>query len=148
MVQRREWEAGPTATSPAATSWPRRYFDLGHPVKLVDGEHDLFGDGSVVCVPSYGHTPGHQSLRVRSAAGDHILVSDACYHAGVVETRMFPEFSDHGAMNASLDALLALRGPETVMVLDTIRGSGARPRCCPACAPDVATGLPGLLAAS
>ncbi|MEZ5340990.1 MAG: hypothetical protein R2706_05955 [Acidimicrobiales bacterium] len=30
----------------------------------VDGTHDLFGDGLLVCVPTPGHTPGHQSLRV------------------------------------------------------------------------------------
>src|SRR5947207_11408932 len=78
VVQRREWEAGQDRAVAGRYFLPRRYFDLGHPVKLVDGEHDLFGDGSVVCVPSYGHTPGHQSLRVRSAQGDHILVSDAC----------------------------------------------------------------------
>lgn len=116
VVQRREWEAGHDRELGGRYFLPRRYFDLGHQVKLVDGEHDLFGDGSVVCIPSYGHTPGHQSLRVRNAQGDHILVSDACYHADAVETRVFPEFSDHAAMNRSLDSLLALRDPETVMV--------------------------------
>jgi N-acyl homoserine lactone hydrolase len=116
VVQRREWAAGGDAEIAARYFLPRRYFDLGHQVLQIDGEHDLFGDGSVVCLPSYGHTPGHQSLRVRSAAGDHILVSDACYNAEVVDTRMFPEFSDHAAMNRSLDGLLALRDPGTVMV--------------------------------
>lgn len=32
--------------------------DRGHPVMQVDGEHDLFGDGSVVTVPTFGHAPG------------------------------------------------------------------------------------------
>jgi glyoxylase-like metal-dependent hydrolase (beta-lactamase superfamily II) len=85
-------------------------------VRLIDGEHDLFGDGSAVCIPSFGHTPGHQSLRVRSDQGEHILMGDACYHCGVVESRRFPDMSDKAAMNRSLDALLALRGAETVMV--------------------------------
>ena len=116
VVQRREWEAGFDAEMSARYVFSKRFFNLGHPVKQVDGEHDLFGDGSVVCTPSYGHTPGHQSLRVRSAAGDHILVSDACYNAGVVETRNFPDYSDQAAMNRSLDNLLALRDPGTVMV--------------------------------
>jgi N-acyl homoserine lactone hydrolase len=116
VVQKREWEAGQDRELSAQYFLPRRYFDLGHAVKLVDGEHDLFGDGSVVCLPSYGHTPGHQSLRVRNAQGDHILVSDACYHAAVVETRVFPDFSDQAAMNASLDRLLAARDEDTVMV--------------------------------
>lgn len=116
VVQRREWEAGFEPELSQRYGLRKRYFDLGHPVDLVDGEHDVFGDGSAVCVPSYGHTPGHQSLRVRSDQGDHILIGDACYHCGVVESRTFPEMSDHSAMNRSLDALLALREPGTVMV--------------------------------
>lgn len=116
VVQRREWEAGFEPELSNRYGLRKRYFDLGHAVEPVDGEHDLFGDGSVVCVPSYGHTPGHQSLRVRSSQGDHLLTADACYHCGVVESRAFPEMSDRAAMNRSLDALLALRGPETVMV--------------------------------
>mgnify|MGYP001026878690 CR=1 FL=1 len=116
VVQKREWEAGFDDEIAARYFLPRRYYDLGHAVTLVDGEHDLFGDGSVTCIPSYGHTPGHQSLRVRSEQGDHILVGDACYNCQVVETRAFPAYSDQAQMNRSLDALLARRGPETVMV--------------------------------
>jgi N-acyl homoserine lactone hydrolase len=116
VVQRREWEAGFDQELSRRYFLPKRYFDLGHHVKLVDGEHDLFGDGSVTLHPSYGHTPGHQSARVRSDQGDHILVGDACYNCGVAESRIFPDFADHRAMNRSLDALLALRDPDTVMV--------------------------------
>jgi glyoxylase-like metal-dependent hydrolase (beta-lactamase superfamily II) len=116
VVQRREWEAGFEPEASARYGLRKRYFDLGHRVELVDGERDLFGDGSVTCIPSHGHTPGHQSLRVRSGQGDHLLVGDACYHCGVVESRRFPAYSDAVAMNRSLDALLALREPETVMV--------------------------------
>ena len=116
VVQSKEWAAGFDDDMAARYFLTRRFFDLGHSVKLVDGEHDLFGDGAVTLLPSFGHTPGHQSMRVRSADGDHILVGDACYHGGVVETRNFPAYSDHAAMNRSLDSLLALRGPDTVMV--------------------------------
>ena len=116
VVQRREWEAGFDREVANHFGLRRRYFDFGHALRLVDGEDDLFGDGSVKLLPSYGHTPGHQSARVRSEAGDHILVGDACYHCEVVETRRFPEYSDHEAMNRSLDHLLSLRNPETVMV--------------------------------
>lgn len=116
VVQRREWDAGHDRETARAYYLRRTYFDLGHEVKLVDGEHDLFGDGSAVTIPSFGHTPGHQSLRVRNAQGDHILVGDACYNCETVESRSFPAFSDHAAMNRSLDNLLALRRPETVMV--------------------------------
>jgi glyoxylase-like metal-dependent hydrolase (beta-lactamase superfamily II) len=55
-------------------------FDTGQPVTLVDGERDLFSDGSVVCFPTYGHTPGHQSLRIRTeSGGEYVLCGDACY---------------------------------------------------------------------
>jgi glyoxylase-like metal-dependent hydrolase (beta-lactamase superfamily II) len=55
-------------------------WDTGQPVRAIDGEHDLFGDGSVVCFPTYGHTPGHQSLRVRTEkGGELVLCGDACY---------------------------------------------------------------------
>ncbi len=116
VVQRREWEAGFEPEVASQYGLRKRYFDLGHEVRLIDGEHDLFGDGSAVCVPSFGHTPGHQSLRVRNDQGDHILVGDACYNCQVVENRIFPEFSDHDAMNRSLDGLLTLREADTVMV--------------------------------
>jgi glyoxylase-like metal-dependent hydrolase (beta-lactamase superfamily II) len=116
VVQRREWEAGFDADMSARYFMPKRFFDMGHRVELVDGDHDLFGDGSVVCTPSYGHTPGHQSVRIRNDQGDHILVADACYNGQVVESRNFPAFADHATMNASLDRLLAWRDPGTIMV--------------------------------
>ena len=74
------------------------------------------GDGSVTLVPSFGHTPGHQSLHVRSEAGDCILTADACYNRRTAQTREFPAHFDAPAMNRSLDALLARRAPETVVV--------------------------------
>jgi glyoxylase-like metal-dependent hydrolase (beta-lactamase superfamily II) len=116
VVQRREWEAGADAETARRYGLPRMYFQLGHEVKQIDGEHDLFGDGSVTCLPSYGHTPGHQSLRVRSEDSDHILTADACYFCDVVRSRTFPAFADAAAMNSSLDGLLALMEPKTVMV--------------------------------
>ncbi|KXX59105.1 N-acyl homoserine lactonase family protein [Rhodococcus sp. LB1] len=54
-------------------------FDTGQPVRLLDGEFDVFGDGSVLCVPTYGHTPGHQSLLVNTDRGRYLLCGDACY---------------------------------------------------------------------
>ena len=54
-------------------------FETGQKVRLIRGEHDLFGDGSVVAIPTYGHTPGHQSLRVRTGQGEFVLCGDACY---------------------------------------------------------------------
>jgi glyoxylase-like metal-dependent hydrolase (beta-lactamase superfamily II) len=53
---------------------------LDIPYEVVDGEHDIFGDGLLVLTPTPGHTPGHQSLRVSLSNGQRIvLAGDACY---------------------------------------------------------------------
>jgi N-acyl homoserine lactone hydrolase len=79
VVQRREWEAGLDDELVRTNFYDPKDYRTGHDVVLVDGEHDLFGDGRVVCVPTYGHTPGHQSLRVHLDSGDVLLAADACY---------------------------------------------------------------------
>jgi glyoxylase-like metal-dependent hydrolase (beta-lactamase superfamily II) len=115
VVQAREWPAGRDDDPSARYFLPRRFFDLGHSVLQIDGEHDLFGDGSVTIPPSFGHTPGRQSMHVRGDDGDHILVADACYNCETARTRRFPAHSNIPAMNRSLDALIARCGPETLM---------------------------------
>ena len=86
-----------------------RDFDLGHKLRLVDGEHDVFGDGSVVCLPTYGHTPGHQSLRLRLDSGEVVLAADSCYFCRTLRERRLPRHvADREAMLASLDRLEAL----------------------------------------
>jgi N-acyl homoserine lactone hydrolase len=109
VVQRREWEGGMDAELAARHGMNRREFDIGHKLRLVDGEHDLFGDGSVVCLPTHGHTPGHQSLRVRLASGDVVLAADACYFCQTLRERRLPKnVYDRVKMLASLDRLAAL----------------------------------------
>ena len=89
LVQRREWEHANAAETPFG--YFRVDFDTGHDVKRLDGEHDVFGDGSVVCFPSYGHTPGHQSLRVRTErGGELVLTGDACYLRETLEKMHAP----------------------------------------------------------
>jgi glyoxylase-like metal-dependent hydrolase (beta-lactamase superfamily II) len=49
------------------------YFEL-------NGDYDLFGDGSVVVISTPGHTLGHQSVKVRMAeTGTVILAQDAVW---------------------------------------------------------------------
>ena len=110
VVQRREWEAGRDAAAAAANHFDARDYETGQPVRLVDGEHDLFGDGRVVCLPTFGHTPGHQSLRVRLDGGDVVLTSNACYLRRTLEALHLPAIvADRDAMLASLARLRALR---------------------------------------
>jgi glyoxylase-like metal-dependent hydrolase (beta-lactamase superfamily II) len=95
VVQRREWEAAHTPEQMQANNYFSADFDHGHQIMQIDGEHDLFGDGSVGTIPTFGHTPGHQSLRVRLQSGDVILTADACYMRKTLEDLHLPELLDN-----------------------------------------------------
>jgi len=110
VVQRREWEAGLDADLSAANSYYAQDYRTGQQVKQVDGEFDLFGDGTIVCLPTYGHTPGHQSLRVQLDSGPVVLTGDACYLRRTLEELRLPAVvHDEAEMLRSLHALRALR---------------------------------------
>lgn len=55
---------------------------LGRPKKLqlIDGDTDVFGDGSVTLVSTPGHTPGHQSLLVHLGKAGFIVLSGDVAH--------------------------------------------------------------------
>ena len=55
---------------------------LGTPkdLQLLDGNADVFGDGSVTLISTPGHTPGHQSLLVRLRNSGFILLSGDVVH--------------------------------------------------------------------
>lgn len=114
LVQRREWEAGRDPDLRAANFFRTQDYDHGHDLLLVDGEHDLFGDGSAVCIPTYGHTPGHQSLRVRLESGPVLLAADACYLRRTLERLHLPPLAfDAAAMRTTLAGLRRLRAAGT-----------------------------------
>lgn len=86
-------------------------FDTGQPVDEVDGEHDVFGDGDVVCFPTNGHTPGHQSVKVRTElGGDVVLCGDACYLRHTLDHLALPGvIADPDVALASLHLFRRLR---------------------------------------
>jgi N-acyl homoserine lactone hydrolase len=55
---------------------------LGKPknLHLIDGDADVFGDGSVTLVSTPGHTPGHQSLLIHLKNSGFILLSGDVVH--------------------------------------------------------------------
>jgi len=110
LVQRREWEAAHEPDLIEAMTYKPADYDHGHDLVLIDGEHDVFGDGSVRCIPTYGHTPGHQSLRVRLAGGEVVLAGDACYLREMLASLRLPPGAawNREAMRAALLALRAL----------------------------------------
>jgi N-acyl homoserine lactone hydrolase len=117
LVQRREWEAAHDADLIDKIYYDPNDYDHGHRVCAVDGEHDVFGDGSVVCLPTHGHTPGHQSLRVRLGKEDVVLAGDACYLRRTLDELHLPTACyDREQMLASLRWLRALRDKGTVII--------------------------------
>ena len=110
VVQRPEWEAGNDGEQIRKQFYNPQDYQLGHDVLAVDGEHDLFGDGRVVCFPTYGHTPGHQSLRLQLDDGPVVLTGDACYLRRTLDEMHLPSVvDDPAAMRRSLEHLRALR---------------------------------------
>ena len=109
LVQRREGDAGMDPDTATKRRFDPRDFDLGHKLRLVNREHDVFGDDSVVCLPTLGHTPGHQSLKLQLGSGEIVLAADACYFCRTLRERRLPRNAfDREAMMASLDRLEAL----------------------------------------
>ncbi len=117
VVQRDEWEAGADDEVAAANSFRQAEYRLGHDVVLAEGEHDLFGDGLVTCIPTPGHTPGHQSLRVRLAEREVVLAADCAYFTVTIDGGPLPPIGhDHELQVESLDRLRAMRaGGATVI---------------------------------
>ena len=115
VVQRREWEAGGNADAIARNFFlPVDYRPAGERVTLVDGDHDLLGDGSVELLLTPGHTPGHQSVRV----GDGLVIgADVSHFASGLDDHRFPIFADDfTAQAASADRLRKLRDAGTVVL--------------------------------
>lgn len=67
VIQRDEWESAHDSANIEAGIYNPDDYDHGHQIQQVEGEHDVFGDGKVVCVPTPGHTTGPESSSTRSA---------------------------------------------------------------------------------
>jgi glyoxylase-like metal-dependent hydrolase (beta-lactamase superfamily II) len=81
---------------PGANNEPR--FKPSHPVELLAGDKDVFGDGSLTILSTPGHTPGHQSLLVKlPKTGAVVLSGDAVHFKDNWDNRRVP------SMNANKD---------------------------------------------
>ena len=79
LARKAEYEVmfGPGANAAAKNN----YAALAHAkIQYIEGDHDVFGDGSVVLLSTPGHTPGHQSLYVKLTNTGGVVVSGDLYH--------------------------------------------------------------------
>ncbi|WP_307380704.1 cytosine permease [Microbacterium sp. W4I20] len=78
--------------------------------RLLEGDHDLFGDGRVRIISTPGHTRGHQSLLVTfEERAPLVLLGDAAYNLGKMRERRLPAIVwSPDAMVASWERVEAL----------------------------------------
>jgi N-acyl homoserine lactone hydrolase len=77
-------------------------------LQLIDGDTDVFDDGSVTLVSTPGHTPGHQSLMVHLRNSGFIILSgDVAHLEGNFEDNIVP------SLNTSK--------PESIASMDRVR---------------------------
>jgi N-acyl homoserine lactone hydrolase len=109
VLQQREWDgAHHAATVRRNFFYPRDCQVLEErDLVLVDGEHDLLGDGSLMLMLTPGHTPGHQSVMV----GEHLILgADVAHFSATLDDKRFPSFGDDfSAQGRSADRLRELR---------------------------------------
>lgn len=80
-------------------------------VLLLNGDFDLFGDGTIRFIATPGHTLGHQSLLLKLRETGHVLISgDISYYAQNYQQQGIPTF------NASrLESLASLEKVENLL---------------------------------
>jgi glyoxylase-like metal-dependent hydrolase (beta-lactamase superfamily II) len=85
--------------------------------RVVSGDHDVFGDGTVILISTPGHTPGHQSLYIDLADTGPIVLSGDLYHLEAHRRLARIRLTDFdramsAASRAAIDMLLEETGAE------------------------------------
>jgi N-acyl homoserine lactone hydrolase len=94
IVQKAEWDY--------AQQLPLKPFSSVKKMQLLEGDKDLFGDGSVVVLSTPGHTPGHQSLFVHlEKSGNVVLSGDVAHFQSNWDSRRIPGFNSDKAQSAA-----------------------------------------------
>jgi len=109
LMQKAEWDSA-LAGNPEFE--PSEVFAKLKEAKLtiIEGNYDVFGDGSVTLISAPGHTPGHQVLLVKLGKTGTVMLSGDLYHFR--ESRLLrrvPKFNYDAAISLrSIDEIEAL----------------------------------------
>jgi N-acyl homoserine lactone hydrolase len=112
LMQRAEytWISSPNGTNDNVNqlkALARKLLGTPKHLQLLDGDTDVFGDGSVTLVSTPGHTPGHQSLLVHLMNSGFIILSGDVVHLQEnFEKSTVPSLNtDKAASIASMDRI-------------------------------------------
>ena len=107
VLQRAEWEAAHDRSGVERNFFqPADYVEVPSNLTLIDGDHDLLGDGSIELLSTPGHTTGHQSVRI----GDLVLGADVALFADGLDDLRFPAFgADQDDQVRSAERLRGMR---------------------------------------
>ena len=135
LVQKPERDAMFPSAPPAAPNNNAGRFSAlkNSKTMLLDGDYDVFGDGSVVIISTPGHTPGHQSLFVKLAKTGSVVLSGDLYHYPSERTlKDFTPFANlcnpekEVASKAKIEALLKEKGAKLWIQHDIIAYAGLK----------------------
>jgi glyoxylase-like metal-dependent hydrolase (beta-lactamase superfamily II) len=120
LLHQREYEAAFSSHTPAYR--PDSYAGLQRnrdQVVQLTGDHDVFGDGSVVTLEAPGHSPGHQVLLIDlPVTGTVILAGDLYYaQADRISRRMPAWNSDRAATFRSMDRIEQIAAETHAIIL-------------------------------
>lgn len=81
LIQQAEYDAAFMHPEDNPVFNPALYDKLKNSSKtLLNGDHDVFGDGTVTIISAPGHTPGHQTLLLDLSITGKIMLSGDLYH--------------------------------------------------------------------
>ncbi|WP_328332459.1 N-acyl homoserine lactonase family protein [Kribbella sp. NBC_00382] len=90
--------------------WERIHHEGIDPIGPFDQGHDLFGDGSLVLLPTPGHTPGSLSMLVRrTGAPPLLMVGDLTYDADLLAAGEIPGVGNRSELHRAVAKVNQLR---------------------------------------
>jgi len=111
IIQKKEYDAAFANEVTVPGFDPALYSNLKDAKRiLIEGDHDVFGDGLVRIISTPGHTPGHQILFIDLENSGPVVLSGDLYHFAISrQDRRVPEFNvDRDLTLASMDRIEAL----------------------------------------